>query len=324
MTRTPTFVAPLALVIGVTLSLSACSLIPGVGQTELDPEKSPLSEYMSAFYGEQDEEFYTKQAQETEELVAVCMNDQGFEYTPVDQTQYSNFDTFDWEERQTEKWILANGYGVNLTKEQQEEQNAQWEDFEDPNAEYTASLSESQNIAYFEALYGPSPSEEELNDDGSYEYTWENGGCYGAADHEVRGDQPYDQDEFKPLFDAMNKFYEDQSKDPAMKKLDAEWASCMADEGFTKFKIKNDAIQSIYDQQNEFWENNPEGGEPSDDQMAEWRELEMDTAIADFRCGEKVDYTQRQLAVQFELEKQFIKDHQSELDALVAFGEKNK
>jgi hypothetical protein len=324
MTRTLSHLAPVAVLIGAALTLSACSLLPGGGGAEkLDPEKSPLSEYMSAFYGEQDDEFYAKQAQQVEEMVAECMKDEGFEYIPVDQTQYGSFD-FDWEERQTKEWIAANGYGVNLSEEQQEEQNAQYENFTDPNDDYRSSLSESESTAYWEVLYGPQPSEDELNDDGSYEYNWENGGCYGVAQHEVSGDQPYDQDQFKPLFEAMSALYEDQSKDPRMKELDAAWASCMADAGFDGFKVQFDAANSIYEQQNEFWENNTDGSSPTAEQTAEWRDKEIDTALADYDCKEKTNYTQAALAVQFELEEQFIKDHKAELDELVAFSEKNK
>ena len=311
------------MIVGVALTLSACSLLPGGGGGEkLDPTKSPLSEYMSAFYGEQDEDFYAQQAKEVEELVASCMNDQGFEYIPVDQTQYTSFD-WDPNERETEEWVAANGYGVNLTEEQQEEQNAEFEDFTDPNDDYRASLSESESTAYWEALYGPQPTEDELNEDGSYEYTWENGGCYGVSQHEVSGDQAYDQDEFKPIFDAMGKLYEDQSKDPRMKELNAKWASCMADAGYDDFKEQFDAAQSIYDQQNEFWDNNTDGSSPTAEQTAEWREVELDTAMADWKCKQETNYTQEALKVQFELEKQFIKDHKAEIDELVAFSEKN-
>ncbi len=323
MTRTLSAVAPVAVLLGAALTLSACSLIPGAGGGEkLDPEKSPLSEYMSAFYGEQDDEFYAQQAKEVEELVAECMSDQGFEYIPVDQTQYSSFD-YDYAERETEEWVAANGYGVNLSEEQKEEQDSQFEDFVDPNSDYVQSLSESESTAYYEVLYGPQPSEDELNEDGSYEYSWEDGGCYGVSQHEVSGDQAYDQDEFKPIFDAMSALYEDQSKDPRMKELNAKWASCMADAGYDDFKEQFDAAQSIYDQQNEFWENNTDGSSPSDEQTAEWREVEIDTALADLHCKEETNYTQESLKVQFELEKQFIKDHQAELDELVAFSEKN-
>ena len=314
-------IAPIALVLGIGLTLSACSVIGG-GSTELDPEKSPLSEYMSAFYGNQDQDYYDEQNKKTEELVAECMNDDGWEYIPVDQTQFGSVD-YDAEERNTEKWVATYGYGVNLTQAEQDEMYGTSEEFDDPNQEYVSSLSETENTAYYAALYGPGPSEEDMNDDGSYEYSWEDGGCYGKAQHEVTGDQAYDQDQFKPIFDAMGALYEDQSKDPRMKELDAKWASCMADAGFGKFKVKQDAAQSVYDQQNEFWEDNPTGEAPTDKQTKEWREAEIDVALADFKCGEKLDYTQKALAVQFELEKQFIKDHKAELDELVAFQEKN-
>ena len=315
-------IAPIALVLGLGLTLSACSVIGG-GDTKLDPEKSPLAEYMSAFYGSQDEDFYEKQAKEIEELVAECMSDDGWEYIPVDQTQYGSMSDYDDEERDTEKWVATYGYGVNLTQEEQEEMYGSPEEYVDPNQEYVESLSETENIAYYAALYGPGPSEEEMNEDGSYEYNWEDGGCYGKAQHEVSGEQAYDQDQFKPIFDAMGELYEDQGKDPRMKELESKWASCMADAGYTEFKAKQDAAQSIYDQQNEFWENNPNGESPTDEQIKEWRSEEIDVALADFKCGEKVDYTNQQLTVQFELEEQFIKDHKAELDELVAFQEKN-
>ena len=100
MPRYSTFIAPVALMLGVGLTLSACSIIGG-GAEKLDPEKSPLAEYMSAFYGSQDEDFYNKQNKQIEELVAECMNDDGWEYLPVDQTQFGNFD-YDAEERNTD------------------------------------------------------------------------------------------------------------------------------------------------------------------------------------------------------------------------------
>ncbi len=324
MPRYKSLFAPAALAIGAALVLSGCGVIGG--PEKLDPEKSPLSEYMSAFYGEQDQEFYDKQAAEVEKLVAACMADEGFEYIPVDQTQYSSGGgSYADADTDTEEWVAQYGYMANLTPEEQEEiwgGNSGGE-FVDPNQDYVASLSESEMTAYYEVLYGVPPTEEEMNDDGSYEYNWEDGGCYGVSQHEVSGEQAYDQDQFKPIFDAMGKLYEDQAKDPRMKELETKWSSCMADAGYT-FKAKQDAAQSVYDQQNEFWEDNPNGESPTDEQTKKWREDEIEVALADFKCAEKVDYTQQQLTVQFELEKQFIIDHKAELDELVAFQEKNK
>jgi hypothetical protein len=321
MPRYKSLIAPAAIALGAVLALSGCGVIGG--PEKLDPEKSPLAEYMSAFYGSQDQEFYNKQAVEVEKLVAECMADEGFEYIPVDQSQ--NFSTGNYmdQDRDTEEWVAQYGYAANLTPEESEEMwGGSTGEYVDPNQDYVQSLSESEMTAYYEVLYGAPQTDQEMNEDGSYEYNWEDGGCYGVSQHEVSGEQAYDQDQFKPIFDAMGKLYEDQAKDPRMKELEAKWASCMADAGYT-FKAKQDAAQSVYDQQNEFWENNPNGDSPTDEQTKKWREDEIEVALADFKCGEKVDYVQQQLTVQFELEKQFIIDHKAELDELVAFQEKN-
>jgi hypothetical protein len=54
-------------------------------------------------------------------------------------------------------------------------------------------------LAYYEALYGPSPTEEELNDDGSYEWNWETAGCSGWAQHELNGEDPWSSGEHQDL-----------------------------------------------------------------------------------------------------------------------------
>ena len=84
MPRYKSLIAPAALALGAALVLSGCGVIGA--PEKLDPEKSPLAEYMSACYGEQDQEFYDKQSKQVEELVAACMADEGFEYIPVDQS----------------------------------------------------------------------------------------------------------------------------------------------------------------------------------------------------------------------------------------------
>jgi hypothetical protein len=321
MSRIP-FVAPTAATVGVILALSGCAALGG-GEEKLDPMKGPLSEYTNAIWGGQDNDEWVKQAQQIEELVAGCMSDEGWEYIPVDQGRSVGIE-FDWQERQTESWISQYGYGINLTEEEQKEFYGDWEEFTDPNQDFIMSLSETEIEAFYATLYGEPPTEEELNDDGSYEYSWEEGGCYGWAQHEVQGEQAYEQDQFKALFDAMNKLYETTSKDPRMKQLDKEWASCMADAGYSGLKTKWDAQEQLYEQQNEYWEKNPEGPGPDDEQLKKWKEEEIDIALADFTCAQKVDYEQRQLKVTFELEEQFVKDHKAELEELVAFAENNK
>lgn len=312
------------------LALSGCAGAGSGGGGELSYEDSPLSTYMTALYGDFDQEKLDAQQAEVEELVAACMKEEGFEYIP--NTQNSGgvvMSSEDMDDRETEEWVASNGYGMIQSAEQMAEQQAQSEEFVDPNAEYTASLSTSEQAAFYETLYGPGPSEEEMEameaGDGSYEYNWETAGCQGVAQNEVQGGamDAYNDPKFAGLFEKMNELYTKTLEQPAVKELDAKWADCMADAGYTEFTSKNEAMMSISDAQNAFYENQEvdEAGmpiAPDEAAMEELRQKEIDLALADFRCSEKLDYTQTTLEAQFALEKQFVEDNKSELDALLA------
>ena len=312
--RRATLVQSVAL-FSAALLLAGCA--GGTAAPKLDPEKSPLTEYWSALYGGFDEESYAAQSKEQEELVAACMADEGFEYIPVDQSQYMSFDD-DEVDRDTEEWVAEHGYGMQQTPEEIEEMNEQAEEYVDPNQDYVMALSESEQTAYYEVLYGVQSSEP--NEDGEYEYNWEEAGCQGAAQHEVQGEMPYDNDKYKDLLDEMNSLYEDLQKDPEMKKIDAEWAACMSDAGETGFKKKQDAIDSIIEEQNAMYED-PTAQEDQDafaKVQEELRKTEIKLALVDFQCSKEVDYQNRSLTIQFALEQQFIDDNKKQLDEMVA------
>ena len=312
-----------ALAIAVVVSLAVAGCSASNSADKLDPADSPLNEYLSVVYGsDRDQDFYDKQQMEVEELVAVCMADEGFEYIPVDQSQGVVISTEDPEDTNTEEWVATHGYGMSQTPEEIAEMDEGTEEFVDPNQPYLETLSESEATAYYEVLYGVQPSEDELNEDGSYDYNWETAGCQGAAQHEVQGENVYDQEEHKALFDDIDALYTDMQTSPEMKELDAEWASCMADAGYTDYKAKQEAIQDVIDKSNAMWEgDNAETG-PTEEQQAEQREYEIEIALADFKCADAMDYIDKSTAIQFELEEQFIEDNKSELDAIVAEAEK--
>ena len=82
---------------------------------------------------------------------------------------------------------------------------------------------------------------------------------------------------------------------------------------------------SISEAQNSFEPENQELDEagmpiaPDPAAMEELRQKEIDVALADFRCSEKLErYMQTTLKAQFALETQFVEDNKSELDALLA------
>ncbi|WP_146069049.1 hypothetical protein [Cryobacterium sp. M23] len=302
------------------LGLTGCASDAGGGTGaggELTYEDSPLNKYLSAAYGDYDEEQAIADSKKSEEATAACMAEEGFDYIPVDQSQNMSFDDADMEERETEEWVAANGYGMTQSPEEIAAQQEQSEAYVDPNQDYVASLSETEQSAFYEVLYGPPQTEDMTNEDGSSEYNWEDAGCSGAAQHEINGDNPYEDKAHKPLFDAISKLYENLAKDPGVQALDAEWASCMADSGNPDFSAKQDAINAASELSNVLY-NNETGEAPSDEDLAEVREGEIEIALADFTCSEKVDYTAAMLKLQFALEKQFVADHKAELEAFSA------
>lgn len=318
-------------VIGL-LALTGCSDDATTSEGSGDVATSPLTEYFADVDQTFDQEESDRQQVEIENLVAECMADAGFEYIPQDTTgNVVITGGSDVEDQNTEEWVAKNGYGMwsyseEMTSEAEDEEAEEWVD---PNADYTASLSESALAAYNETLNGPdiwsTMTEEEME---SYEYRWEDSGCYGWASNEVYPDQSGSDSEFEPLFEAMNAMYEEQMSSPEIKTLQSEWSACMADAGYPGFATPEDAMTAIQDEQNALWENLPQPEnpddpdavwpEPSADDLKAIKEKDIETALADFRCKESVRWTEREQKVSFALEEQFIADHKAELDAYKA------
>lgn len=318
----------------LALTLAGCS---GDGGGELSYEDSPLSKYLSAAYGgdlspEEQQKKFEEEQRKQEELVAECMAKEGFEYTPSTSTggAISTGEDVEWEPDKRE-WVEKYGYGM-VNSPFSTEAAQPMEEYVDPNQEYLDSLSESERNAFFETAYGVPPTEEEMGEDGTYEYNWENSGCQGWAQHELQGDDPWQSDEFAELRDKMNELWTTAQDAPEYKTLNADWASCMADGGEPGFTAQPDAAQSISDAQSKIFEAaygdgtteiDPETvGDPSNSpEMKELGEKEIALALVDLGCREKTNYTEESLKIQFALEEKFIKDNKAELEAFKAAAE---
>lgn len=285
--------------------------------------ESPLGEYLSALWGgdlseEEQAAAYEEENREREELMATCMKEQGFDYAPNVSTGTSFSSGEEWQPDERE-WVAQYGYGM-VRWPGMDDQPDMEEVYEDPNQEYVASLTPSEQTAFYEALHGPPVPEEELNEDGSYEWSWETSGCYGWAQNELDGDNPIMSEEFAPLMEEINQFYTDLDSASSMADVDAEWAACMADAGHGGFARQSEALTSISDELNTYYESQTEWIEddPALDEIAD-REVEL--ALVDLDCRESTDYRERRQDVVVALEEQFIADHQAELDALKAAAE---
>lgn len=328
-TRHPALRLTAALAVAGLLALTACSDDDSTGPD--GATTSPLGEYFSEIDSTYDESESMRQQVEMENLVAECMVDAGFEYIPQDVSGNTvSYSSEDGEDQSTEEWVAKNGYGMYYDEEPEEGTDDEpTDEWVDPNADYVDSLSESARTAFYEALNGPDVwsdmTEEEMD---AYEWSWEESGCYGWASNEVYPETGGVDAEFEPLFDAFEEMYEAQMSAPELKTLQSEWSSCMADAGYTGYATPDDAQTAVMDQYNALWEDLGEPENP-DDPNAVWpepsaedrkaaKDNDIETALADFRCKQSIDWTEREQKVTFAIEEQFITDHKAELDAYKA------
>jgi len=307
----PSAVLVIAALLGA--SLAGCSAAAGGENGEI--EQSPLEKIFSEVYGmggseEEQQAAFEEQQTKSEELVAECMAEEGFEYTPAGGSISFGSDE-EWNPDDRE-WVSQYGYGMINSPGADTPPEPE---IADPNADYVSSLSESEMTAYQEALYG-------VMDEEATEYRWEDSGCYGWANHEIEGDDPSQSDEHKPLFAALEEFWTDSQNDPRYDELNNAWSSCMSDAGFDYSK-QPDAQNDFNEQLNAYYESQTEWIE-DDPKLAELGDEEIEVALADLECREKSDYRSKSRTVQFELEKTFITEHQAEIDALLADVEAKK
>lgn len=306
---------------------------PGDEPTEAD---SPLQQYRALLRSdgappnasEQERwRIYAEQQNRMQELVAACMAKEGFEY-PVrrlnEEAAPPNADEPAWEPEDRE-WVARYGYGL-----------ADYPGRTPPNAEpdkprdeEPPAMTEAEEAAFQEALFGPEPAEGEA-------YDWRKSGCHGAAEHEVMGYQGWRDAENQPIMDAIDTFYQELGSHPDFAPLEAEWAGCMAELNYPEFKAQPEAPASIEALLHDYFPADEDTDEPDprtkdprfasldDPAYAEIARQEVELALVDLDCRERTDYRRRHLRIRFELENQFIADHAEELDALRARAEQSQ
>lgn len=306
----------------LALLLTGCSSDGDGGDaapvTVEDYSNTPLSEYMTKLSGgDTSETDWDAMSRQSEEVVAACMLEQGFEYEPVDNTGTAvemPGEDLDYNSRE---YAETYGYGVATTFEESqasaEEQSDAWVD---PNQEYVEAMSETERTAYYEALYGVQTEYVEGEEPPAYD--WTTAGCQGKAQHEVYGEMngAWEMPEFTDLQEQISKLYEQVQTDSAYTELQASWSSCMADAGY-EYESQMAVTEDLNERMNAVYEQMGDGSDVDTALVDEIAALEVKVATADFDCRKDLGFERKQLDIQIKLEQAFVDEHKAELDAWV-------
>lgn len=236
------------------------------------------------------------------EVVQECMRKQGFEYvvpdlTPEEIPQVAR----DRRELSPEEFAQEYGYAVSTTD---------WlfaEGPEDPNDEILAEMSESERAAYDVALRG-----EQSRADG-YDETL---GCRGEARATVEDEFPAPDVDMDWLEAELSVLHDSIQSDGRLANAEGEWASCMADAGYTGFS-RIDGGRLLLSNEWDGLTGNHEGATPTPpppDVTNDFQQREINMAVADQACRAE-HYNDVFDTVVHDLEAEFVEQHKDDLEA---------
>lgn len=305
----------------VALALAGCT---GGTSSASAEDGGPMTAFYEKLGGSFEDEDYERQQREMEEIIAECMAEQGFEYTPNEPTSFEEPD--DLPEWDSKEYAEQYGYGATTSDEIYGD-----EEYVDPNADYLASMSESEQNAFYEALYGVQPEvDPEADPEAEIEYNWEDNGCSGKASHEVYEQEGsiWEDPEFTALSDEMSTEWEAVLDEPKVSAAQEKWVECIAEAGFD-FSSPDEPQQEIYDELNALWEaaapdpeaaeTDPEASyEPDPAEMAKLKEKELKLAAADYACKESSGFTKAQNEAYAAIEQRMWDKYGERLEAIAA------
>ena len=239
-------------------------------------------------YAEDDPEAAEAQmrAQEAElqELIRQCMAEEGFEYIPVEPPS----DAFRFDSGDQEEFVRTQGFGISTWYGNEEQFTEEADAYEDPNQPIVDAMSESEQEAYFGALYGTAEEQAALeetviDEDTGEEYITVEGygpGCQGEASAEVYGDMSQDEELYSQLEPVYQELEQRLQADPKVVEANEQWSSCMADQGY-EYESPQSFYESVYQDFQERFDAivGPDGG--YSDPLAGMSQEEIDAFFAE-------------------------------------------
>ncbi len=194
-------------------------------------DQDPLSEALGL---PADEDFFSEESQiETEERIAACMKKAGFEYVPNISTDF--VDSF--EDYGTPEWAEEWGFGISTQFFSQTtvgpnlkgyDDSASEDIYEDPNTKIRDALSPEDLMAYEEALYGHSFSDDgDLSDEEFEEIITDNPGCINSSLAESESIKFFEEYE-----DELEEAFTRYEADPRVAEAKEDFVKCIKDKGY--------------------------------------------------------------------------------------------
>ncbi len=219
----------------VLLAVAACAGSGG-GDGSSSGKTPTTNSPLAAIFGSGESPGESRRKQlEQENLVAGCMKEKGWNYTPVDHSAQAATDGEEDAELTAEEFGTKYAYGVTRNYELHELPGATGamdavadsgppQELVDPNQDYVAGLSESEQQRYQEDLSGP-PFEPPTDDTAAFTPPpLEEQGCYGIASKAVYGESPLQDPEISQRVDELITAMED---DPRIGDANRAWVDCV-------------------------------------------------------------------------------------------------
>ncbi len=266
------------------------------------PPPGPLEEYVGYAAAARTPEELVAEVARRENLTAACMAELGFDYEPqvpsVDEIQVSS-----GPEPGTREFVEAWGYGTWAAPAGGGGGSMSYTSSSDPNRERWEAMSDAAREAFDTALSGPLT----VGEDGGQ---FRPGGCDSVGDVPAGPQAEYltgVQEEARAFLAALR-------DDSRFAEVDAAWASCMADAGFT-YDNPFAAQDAVFHE----WFAEVDGTVgPDPAPIDERAEAERRLAVADLDCQEETDWRARHRVVEVQLQQEYVDAHRADLDALAA------
>ncbi len=316
-----------------------------------DPQDKSLADYLGVaagfvrgqrgggFGAGFDEESVIEEQRLIQTEIQACMQTQGFEYIPTDDSDGIRFFAAQLNQGLTPTEFAAQqGFGISTRFDAVLEGDVDFSEDADPNDEHVETLSEGEADAWEFALRGAPPernAQGQLIDPETGEVLprgagrrGPQGGCQLEAQVAVRGDLSVLAD----LSDEFEELDERIAADPRVTEMRTEWAACMRDEGFD-YDDEDAARESI---QSEFFpllfsffgrgpgagqqrgQSNPfadlELTDEQETQLDTLQDREIATAVASLVCAGDTGTELEEITARYEA--QFVEDNRATLESI--------